>query len=357
MAYLIDPIENDEVKKTPVVQLRNHYIKVADSYRKLINREIKFCAICGRPLSKMNFYTDRRWSDGLSIVCRDCLKKIAEQRKNDDDEPNETRQSIRRALKMLDKPFINSVYDSAARTASMDRCNKTNTIFPNMVQQLSSLPQYIHKTYKDSDPDEEFIDEEKIINEDSEIIKNAKKHFGTQYSFEDLKYLETQYADWTRRYEINQKAQEVLLNRICCKQLELEYAQHAHKDTSKLDKDLQDLMSSLNVKPSQNSSSEASSGRTFGQLIDLWENERPIPKPEKEFGDPDHMIYLVDGFFRGHLAKMMGLKNGFSALYEKLMSKYRVERNADTDESDDDTIFNKIFNSSTENAKEDAVEE
>ena len=50
---------------------------------------------------------------------------------------------------------------------------------------------------------------------------------------------------------------------------------------------------------------------TFGQLIDKWEQEKPIPEPDEEFKDVDKIGLYIDVFFKGHLSKMMGLKNAF----------------------------------------------
>lgn len=102
-------------------------------------------------------------------------------------------------------------------------------------------------------------------------------------------------------------------------------------------------MASLNVKPSQSNSDQFTDNQSFGQLIELWEQKKPIPQPEDEFKDPDHMVMLVDGFFKGHLAKMLGIKNGFSRIYDGLMNKYTVKYNIDEDDEQSEEIFNKMF--------------
>lgn len=106
-------------------------------------------------------------------------------------------------------------------------------------------------------------------------------------------------------------------------------------------------MSSLQIKPSQTNSNALTEAKTFGQLIEKWEDEwdggKPIPEPDEDFKDPDHMITLVDTFFKGHLAKMMGLKNGFSRLYDKYMKKYTVSQPQYDEDTDSEAIFEQIF--------------
>ena len=45
----------------------------------------------------------------------------------------------------------------------------------------------------------------------------------------------------------------------------------------------------------------------FGTLIDKWENTRPIPEIDEELKDVDNIGVYLDVFFKGHLAKMMGM--------------------------------------------------
>ena len=85
---------------------------------------------------------------------------------------------------------------------------------------------------------------------------------------------------------------------------------------------------------------------TFGQLIDKWEQEKPIPEPEEEFKDVDKIGLYIDVFFKGHLSKMMGLKNAFSALYERYIAKYTVKKPEYDEDVDSEVLFDKIFGKS-----------
>lgn len=155
--------------------------------------------------------------------------------------------------------------------------------------------------------------------------------------------MESQYEDFLTRYEINLKSQEILVEQIVFKMLELKEARARHKETSKLLKDLQDLMTSLNIKPSQSNSDQLTDAKSFGQLIDLWEKEQPVLEPEGPFKDIDHIGMLVDGFFRGHLVKMMGLKNAWSQIYDKLMDKYTVKVSSEVEDEEDEDVLNRMF--------------
>ena len=158
-------------------------------------------------------------------------------------------------------------------------------------------------------------------------------------------FLENEYQDWTTRYPCENKSQELLFKRICFKELEIDKAQRDGKDTKELDATLQNLMGSLNIKPSQKTSNALTDNLTFGQLIDKWEQEKPIPEPEEEFKDVDKIGLYIDVFFKGHLSKMMGLKNAFSSLYERFMAKYTVTKPQYDEDFDSESLFDQIFGS------------
>ena len=145
------------------------------------------------------------------------------------------------------------------------------------------------------------------------------------------------------RYPCDNKAQEELFKRVCFKQLEIDRATKANRDTKDLDKSLQDLLGSLGIKPNQNSGDSLINQLSFDQMIEKWEEEKPIPEPEGVFKDIDRIGMLIDVFFRGHMAKMMDIKTCFSTIYEKFMSKYTVTKPQYNEGEDSETLFNKIF--------------
>ena len=61
--------------------------------------------------------------------------------------------------------------------------------------------------------------------------------------------------------------------------------------------------------------------------------------------DVDKIGLYIDVFFKGHLSKMMGLKNAFSALYERFMSKYTVTKPQYDEDFDSEALFDQIFGS------------
>lgn len=349
MATFKQAYSPEEIKHMGIAKVRESYNTLADSYNKIINRDYIICSVCGNP-QKANegFYMDDRFIGRRFPICKRCLLKMVEQRKTDKDEPNETKDSVRKVLKLLDLPYLNREYEECVKGAS-DGVKEKNrhSPFATYIVMIKSLPQYKGLHWENSEFEEEYynLEAEDDVNENSRIYKQAKKRFGKGYSPQDLIFLETQYQDWTTRYACESKAQELLFQRICFKQLDIDKAQKSGKDTKELDKTLQDLLGSMSLKPNQNNSNALTEAKTFGQLIQKWENEKPIPEPEDDFKDVDKIGTYIDVFFKGHLSKMMGLKNAFSPLYEKFIKKYTVNKPQYDEEEDTEVLFDQIFGS------------
>ena len=88
-------------------------------------------------------------------------------------------------------------------------------------------------------------------------------------------------------------------------------------------------------------------------MIDKWENTRPLPEIDEELKDVDRIGWYIDIFFRGHLSKMMGLKNGLSNLYAKFMKKYTVEKPEYSDEENSEVLFDAIFGNQSSDSDND----
>ena len=108
-------------------------------------------------------------------------------------------------------------------------------------------------------------------------------------------------------------------------------------------KSCQDIMTSLGIKPTQNSTDAMTDQKTFGELIKAWEIEQPIPEPEGAWADIDRIGLLIDVFYKGHLAKMLNLKNAFSSIYERFIGKFTVTRPEYEEGDDTESIFDEIF--------------
>lgn len=342
MAHLKQAKTEAEIKKLTVSNVKNEYNKLASDYNKILEGQYVYCHHCNDFLSRDSFYSDKGYASSLFPICKKCLLAIVEQREKSTDKPNETKESVKKVLMMMDLPYIDDLYESCMKSVN-DEVNEKNRKSPflQMITILKSLPQYRGLKWKDSDTE--------IENDESSSNRKVKqgtiKRFGNGFSNDDYLFLQDQYDDWTGRYECKTKAQEELFERLCFKKLEIFKATKEGKSTKDLDRSYQDLMATANITPKQNSLDALSEAQTLGTLIQKWEEERPLPEIDPELEDVDKIGLYIDVFFKGHMSKMLNLKNPLVNIYENFMRKLAVTKPEYDEDEASEELFNKIFGS------------
>lgn len=348
MAKLKQAKTPEEMKKIGVAATREAYNSLAIDYNRIIDRDVLLCPSCGDWLrAESSFYFHKSYATNRYPICKRCLLKLVEQRKTDKDEPNETKESVQRVLQMMNRIYDDGFYEDCVKGAmdAMKEKNRTSP-FATYMTSIQSLPQWSNKTWADSDFGEAVNSiSQNEINENSRILKSAKKRFGSDYRPEDLVWLENEYQDWITRYECNTKAQEEIYKNLSTNRLERKQAVKEGKPTKEIDKTFQELLATQNIQPRQTGMDTMADAQTLGTLIQKWEETRPLPDVDPELQDVDKIGLYFDVFFRGHTLKMLGLKNTFSNIYEKFMKKYTVTKPEYSEEEDSEAIFEKVFGS------------
>lgn len=348
MANLKPAMSPDEVKKAGVSNIRDSYNKLAVDYNRILDRDLLLCPSCGDFMkSETAFYSDKRYATERYPICKRCLMKIVEQRRTDKDEPNETKESVQKVLQMMDRVYDDQFYNECVKGAYDETKEKNRSSpFATYITATGSLPQWKGKTWADSDfGDLNSSIEQSEINENSRILKNAKKRFGTDYKAEELIWLENEYQDWITRHECNTKPQEELFKNLSLNRLERKQAVKEGKPTKEIDKTFQELLATQNIQPRQTGMDSFADAQTFGTLIQKFEETRPLPEIDPELEDVDKIGLYIDAFFRGHTSKMLGLKNTFSHIYERVMSQFTVHKPQYNEDEDSEVIFEKVFGS------------
>ena len=91
---------------------------------------------------------------------------------------------------------------------------------------------------------------------------------------------------------------------------------------------LNTVLGNLTLKPSQQKDdSDTSLDKIpFGVGIGWCEQHKPIAEPAPEFKDVDKIVHYITAWFYGHLAKMVGVKNIKSQIYEEELERWTVKR-------------------------------
>ena len=348
MAFLKQALSESDIKKLTVAGVKKAYNTLAQDYNKLINLEYIYCPQCNDFITRNNFYKSNDTASGVNHVgCKKCLLKSATDYNKKTGTYKDNKLKAKKTLMLMDLPFIEDVYDAALADVT-NAVNERNrgTAWSQYMVMIQSLPQYRGLHWENSEFKENSeYDDENEIKENQKTIKKAKKRFGLGYSNEDYMFFLFEYQDWVTRYECNTKAQESIFERLSFKKWEINKATKNGQPTKDLDKTYTDLLGAANIQPRQVTLDTMTDTQTLGTLIQKYEETRPLPEIDPELEDVDKIGIYIDAFFRGHASKMLGLKNRFSNIYEKVMSKYTVKPPEYDNEEDTEVIFEKIFGS------------
>lgn len=112
-----------------------------------------WCYLCDTHKSKDGFYmsTDPINKSGLTPICRECTRKIVFKVGKDGVEHEPDKESIRLALRYLNKPFLEKVWDSSIQETENLASGKVKSNVWNAYIRQISMGQYNTLTYADSD--------------------------------------------------------------------------------------------------------------------------------------------------------------------------------------------------------------
>lgn len=129
------------------------------------------CAMCGKVKDQEEkFYYDTDpilGGSSFSRICRDCAKAIACRRDKNGEDHEPTKESVQLALLYLNKPFLESVWNSSIQESENLVTGKTKSnVWTSYIKNIQ-MKNYIGMTYKDSDMfKERIIYEDELTEED-----------------------------------------------------------------------------------------------------------------------------------------------------------------------------------------------
>ena len=340
---------DEEIKKLTINNVKTAYHDLALDYNHLLDLDYVYCPHCGKWKNVKSFYSNNKNKSGIEhFACKECILDMCTDLSKDGVRTDNKQKTIS-TFRRLNWYFNEMYYDEQLKTLKEGVSEKLrSTAAQTLIVMVQSLKQYKNKTWDDS----EFISGDDSSENSSKIIqktlKAAKKRFGSSYNDEDLMFLENEYEDWVSRYECNTKAQETIFERLAFKKWEINKATMAGQSTKDLDKTYTDLLSSINILPRQNSANGISDSLSFGQLIEKWEENEPVYDPDPEFADCDNIGKYIRVWFKGHLARALGLDNGYSKEYDDYISQYTVKKPEYEDDGKSEDIYQKLFGKETE---------
>lgn len=135
-------------------------------------KDLAWCNMCGVFRKKEQFYTDTdpKNHTHVSRICKKCAYSIAMRQDQNGDYHEPTKESIQEALFYLNKPFINSVFESSIQESDNEVTGKTkNNVWTAYIKNIAMI-NYIGLTWRDSD-----IFKEKIVYDDEKEEQDRKE--------------------------------------------------------------------------------------------------------------------------------------------------------------------------------------
>ena len=138
------------VRRQTPTQLREENEKMKD----LLERGCR-CAMCGKVKDQeTKFYYDTNpvlGGSSFSRICRDCAKSIACRRDKNGEDHEPTKESVIDALRLLDKPFLESVWNASIQESDNLVTGKTKSnVWTSYIKNVQMV-NYVGKTFADSD--------------------------------------------------------------------------------------------------------------------------------------------------------------------------------------------------------------
>ena len=143
-------LQDEQPAKLTAAQLKRKVETLDEKVKSL--KSGAWCYLCDSHKIKDSFYssTDPMSKSGLTPICKECARKIA-LRVINGKEQGATKDSVRLALRYLNKPFLERVWDSSIQEVENLASGKVKSnVWAAYIRQIS-MPNYIGMTYFDSD--------------------------------------------------------------------------------------------------------------------------------------------------------------------------------------------------------------
>ena len=172
--------------KVPIAKVREQNEKLKEKLAKYSS--YAWCYMCDQHKSRDHFYvnTDPNIKSGITPICKECARKLALRTDRNGDEHAPTKESVQIALKYLNKPYLNTVWDASIQESENLITGRIKTnVWTSYIKNIA-MGQYIGKTYFDSDffkekiiYDDELTPEQKLKNQEGtdnydDFLKNKK---------------------------------------------------------------------------------------------------------------------------------------------------------------------------------------
>lgn len=328
-----------------------------------VKPSVAICRMCGTAYGKLNGYFYKSYNqvnkgNGYLPVCKHCVDDLYEDFLRECKDPRLACHQICRKFNVYwsDDIYDGVVLGSSTRSVVSGYLTRANVVkyrnksyedYMKEIGMMWDIPrdkkseeELAPPTEKDAEVGESEVIEEES-DDDIEVADEIKLEWGPGYSNKQYLELDERRKYWVedlkkRKIDTDDINVATLLRQIVATEIEINYGRANGLDVDKKVNTLNTLVGNAILKPSQKKSDADISMESvpLGVWINRFENERPLPEDENE----SVLKKFVHTWMFGHLAKMVGLRNSYTQMYEDEMDRLRVEKPEYANDDDDDLI-------------------
>lgn len=316
------------------------------------------CSRCGKMFGKRrgNFsvsYASMYKGIGYLTVCKPCIEEMYSSYLS---QCNDAKLAVRQMCRKLDLFWDPNVFDSmmkqsTSQTVMLHYLNRVNTVsragksYDDTLSTEGTLWKF--DTYDESDTELESDANLVIENTDEadDISEDIKLFWGSGYSSDAYRELEQRRASWVASLPadaVSDAGTDALIRQICSLEMDINKARASGRSVDKSVTALNTLIGSITKMQKKQDDTDSSMADTpLGVWLYRYENMRPLPEIDDDLKDVNHVRRYVFTWM-GHLCKMLGLKNGYTRMYEDEIAKLRVDK-PEYDGDDDEAFYAEVM--------------
>ena len=317
------------------------------------------CCKCGRAYKQRRGFFPVSYAVmykgiGFMPVCKDCIDKLYNDYLID---CGNSRDAVRQVCRKLDIYWNEDVFNSADKRASnrtmmSGYLTKINTVtfggmsYDDTLKEEGALWKFTPDEPAEAAPPPP---EQKEEDAGEEVPADVLTFWGPGFSPAMYGDLEQRRKYWMKKLTAEgvnlDGGTEALLRQICIMEITINQDRAAGHAIDKNVNALNTLLGSASLKPAQKKDTSGEDSALASTPLGVWlyryEQKRPLPEIDDDMKDVNGIRKYVFTWM-GHLCKMLGLKNGYTELYENEIARLRVEK-PEYDGEDDEAFMNRIF--------------
>lgn len=287
------------------------------------------CNICGKEQSLINYYNSYREeysSIGKAPYCKKCLQTMI----IDTNTEKITIEKLKSVLKILDLPFVNSLY---VEVMSNEKTNNSNML-GRYIKQIGLKPEIKTSTYADSvifEIREEQIKNSKIEEiKEKEVTEEIKRFWGRGLENQDYLDLQEMFENFTKSEEHMDFKKESDYKDLCIYQLQkskMQFDFDSIPKVEKLQKMIDTLSDNLGIQAIQKQQEFDNNKFVLGLVTRYYEDIKKdyIRRWVEDLGNIDPLMDIIQTDYIGGLGSALGINNPLVLEAKERINKYSVK--------------------------------